>query len=543
MPDRPSPLLPLKTNNAYRAFWLGFALSSFGTMIQSVGAAWLMTSIAGTPGWISLVQASVTLPVMLFSVAAGVLADVFDRKAIMLSAQLFMFAVSIALAITTWLGLITPSLLLAFTFLLGCGTALNNPAWQASIGDLVPRDQVASAVSLNSIAFNVSRSVGPAIGGFIVATAGVVAAFALNALSYVALLAALLHYRPEKPADTLPREHLASAMTTGLRYVFMSPRIEVVLLRAFHFGFAAVSIQALLPLVARDMLGGGPLVFGALLGAFGIGAVGGGVLGHELRERLSSEWFTRLCSAGIAVAIVVVSLSTFLWLSMIALMLAGACWLLSLSYFNISVQLSTPRWVVGRALAAYQTAAFGGMAMGAALWGYTADELGLSMALQISAVVMLVGTASGLFLAMPDLARENLDPINRWNAPKIALDLRERSGPIVVQVEYEIRENDLTAFLEAMRARRQVRRRNGAIQWTLMRDLERPDYWIETFHIANWTEYVRHHTRTTFADAEVTERIRKLHAGEEAPVVRRMIVRPPKQADAPKPLPDQSTIG
>lgn len=517
---------------AFRMLWLALAISGFGTLIQNVGAAWLMASITTNPTWTTLVQASTTLPIMMFSIVAGALADNYERRNIMLVAQLLMFVASIVLVAITWLGGISPLSLLAFTFLIGCGTALYNPAWQASVGDLVPRDTIASAVALNSVTFNIARSIGPSLGGLIVATGGAVAAFAVNAVSYFGMIFALFRMKPTRGPDSLPREQLGAAITTGLRYVFMSPNIEVILLRAALFGFSGVSAQALLPLVARDELRSGPLVYGALLGAFGVGAVIGGMFGRRLRERLSSEWFVRACMVAFAAGIGALSLADNLWLALPALVVVGGCWLLALSFFNVAVQLSCPRWVVARALAAYQTAVFGGMALGSWLCGAAANAWGTPVALQLSAAAMLASAAIGLVWAVPATTRRNLDPVNRWQQPQLALELQQRSGPIMISVEYTIDPADVNEFLRTMAQRRRIRRRNGAIEWTLMRDLEQPRRWVENFKLSNWTEYVRHNQRTTHEDAAVAARIRELHRGDQPPVVHRMIIRPAR------PIPD-----
>src|SRR3954469_7321112 len=200
-----SPFIPLR-QPIFRAIWLATLVSNFGGLVQAVAASWLMTTIAASPDMVALVQSSTTLPVMLFSLAAGAISDNYDRRLIMLIAQIFMFAVSVALAALAWFGLIGPWLLLTFTFLIGCGIALNNPAWQSSVGDMVPRHDIPAATILNSAGFNVARSVGPAIGGLIVASAGVATAFVINALSYVALIAVLARWHPNRPERLLPRE-------------------------------------------------------------------------------------------------------------------------------------------------------------------------------------------------------------------------------------------------------------------------------------------------------------------------------------------------
>jgi MFS family permease len=516
----------------FRSVWIASLLSNFGSLIQSVGASWMMLSIAPSPDMVALVQASTALPIMLFSLVAGAIADNMDRRKVMVVAQIFMLVISVALALCAWAGLIGPWTLLLFTFAIGCGSAFFAPAWQASVGDMVPRTEVPGAVVLNSMGFNIARSVGPAIGGAIVAAAGAAAAFGVNAASYIALLVVLARWRRPPKTDALPSESLGIAMAAGIRYVAMSPHIRTVLLRSAVFGFGAISILALLPLVARDLLNGGPLVYGIMLGCFGIGAIFGAFLSGRLRQRLSAEWIVRLAFVGFALCALSLAVVWSPWQAGPALMVGGACWVLALSLFNVTVQLSTPRWVVGRALAIYQTATFGGMALGSWLWGLAADEYGPDRALLISCALMLVGALLGLKYALPEETSLNLDPLNRWKEPPLALELKPRSGPIVIMIEYVISEKDTHAFLDAMAERRRVRARNGARNWTLSRDLENPQSWMETYHLPTWVEYRRHNLRTTHADAVVGERIRALHSGSEPPRVHRMIERPTTWSDA-----------
>jgi MFS family permease len=523
-PERVSPFVPLR-QPIFRAVWFASLASNFGGLVQAVGASWMMTSIAASPDMVALVQASTTLPVMLFSLAAGAISDNYDRRSIMLTAQGFMLVVSVMLALSAWFGLITPWLLLTFTFLIGCGTALNNPAWQSSVGDMVPRRDVPAAVTLNSVAFNIARSVGPAIGGAIVAAAGAVAAFTINAFSYIALIVVLARWQPPRVERLLPRETLWIAMGAGIRYIAMSPNIRSVILRSFAFGFGGIVVLALLPLIARDLVHGGPLTFGVLLGAFGAGAVAGAFMSARLRRMLSTEALVRLTFAGYAAAAAIIALSTTMWLTMPALCVAGASWVLTLSTFNATVQLSAPRWVVGRALALYQMGAFGGMAMGSWAWGKATLHLGPEKALLISAIALLVGAAIGLRYQLPPLEALNLDPLSRWREPKVAVDIEPRSGPVIVTIEYIIKEEDVVAFLNAMAERRRIRRRDGARHWTLLRDLTDPMLWMERYDSPTWVEYIRQNQRVTQADAEIGDRVRALHSGPNAPVVHRMIER------------------
>lgn len=524
--DRPSVLQPLQ-HKTFRNIWTANLVSSFGALIQGVGAAWMMTALTNSVDLVALVQASTSLPIMLFSLLGGAIADNFPRRRVMLVAQFFMLAVSALLTITAMMGLITPWLLLTFTFLIGCGTALNNPSWQASVGDLVPRSSVGSAVALNSIGFNLSRSLGPAVGGIIVAVAGAAAAFAVNMVSYVGLLAVLLRWKPAPAPAGLPREAVGAAMFAGLRYMALSPQMAKVLLRSFVFGLTASSVLALLPVVASRIPGGGPLVYGLLLGAFGLGAVGGALVSARLAERFSSEAIVRLAFVGFAICAATTAVSPAPWLTGIALALGGACWVLALTLFNVTVQLSTPRWVVGRSLSLYQTATFAGLAGGSWLWGVAGDQFGVAPALLASAVALLVGGAVGLVFAIPPRMVVDLDPADRWREPQIALPIEPRSGPIVVSIEYRIRPQDVRQFLRVMADRKRVRMRDGAREWVLRRDLGETDIWVESYKSPTWTEYARHNQRLTHADEVIGEQLRNLHQGSERPVVRRMIERPP----------------
>jgi MFS family permease len=520
-PAARSPLaLPI-----FRSVWLASMASNFGGLIQSVGASWMMTSLTSSPQMIALVQASTSLPIMLLSLWAGAVADNLDRRKVMLAAQFFMLIVSVTLAVGAWSGILTPWLLLLFTFLIGCGTAVNGPAWQASVGDMVPRAALPSAVALNSMGFNIARSLGPAIGGVIVAVAGAAAAFLTNAFSYIGLIVVLSRWRPELPPRRLPRERLGVAMGAGVRYVTMSPAIRVVLIRAALFGIAAAAVPAMMPLVARDVVAGGPLTYGLLLGAFGIGAVGGALSSARLRRRLSTEWIVRGAAIALAAGAAATAVSAFLPLTLAALSIAGAGWVLALSTFNVSVQMASPRWVVARALALYQMAAFGGLATGSWLFGLIADHHGPEAALLAAAAFQLVSVVAGLWLPVPGISEANLDPQDRWREPHTAVPVEPRSGPIVVTIEHRIAEENIAEFLSAMGERRRIRRRDGARHWTLLRDLEDPQLWVERYHVATWLDYVRHNQRRTLADASNSETLRLLHIGDGDPVVHRRIER------------------
>ena len=519
-----SPLAPLR-HPSFRLIWTATLVSNLGSLVQGVGAAWKMAELTPSEGMVALVQASTTLPIMVLAVAAGAVADNFDRRRVMLAAQCFMFVVSVALSLAAWFDLLGPWSLLSFTFLLGLGSALHLPSWQASMRDLVPREDLAAAVTLNSMSFNLMRSVGPALGGVIVASLGAAAAFGLNAASYLAVIYALFRWHNPVEDRHLPAEKLGSAIRAGVRYVSLSPNLMRVMGRAFLFGLAAVALMALLPLVTRDRLGGGATTFGVMLGTFGLGAIGGALCSPLIRRTASIEAIVTGGFLGFAAGTAVVAMAATLMVAVPGLMLAGACWVLALSHFNVSTQLATPRWVVGRALAIYQTMAFGGMAIGAWFWGWVAEEISIPVALWSAAGVLLFGAALGRVWPMPNLNDVNLDPANRFNAPALRLDLKARSGPIMVMVDWDIPPAKTEAFLALMAERRRFRRRDGARQWVLLRDLENPDIWVESYHAATWVDYLRHNHRRTASDATNWDRLMELHRGPDAPRVHRMIER------------------
>jgi MFS family permease len=399
--------------------WIASLLSNFGTLIQGVGAAWLMTSLAPSADMVALVQVSTVLPIMLFSLPAGAAADVWDRRIVMLVAQGAMLAVSVALAGLAWLGLVTPWLLIALTFLLGTGAALHGPAWQSSVREQVPRPDLPAAVALNSVSFNLARAAGPALGGAIVAWAGAQVAFAVNAVSYLGLIAVLLSWRRPTRKAELPPETMTAAILAGLRFARLSHSLQAVLVRSATFGFFAAALWALIPLVARDLIGGGAITYGLLLAAFGGGAVGGALLGAGIRERFTSEMIVAGGSAAFACAGLAVAFSPHLAVALAALVLSGAAWLLTLSTFNVTVQLRTPRWVVGRAMAIYQAGVFGGLALGGWLWGVVAEHYGVPTSLLTAGLALGVTALLGRILPMPTTDQINLepapaDPAGRW---------------------------------------------------------------------------------------------------------------------------------
>jgi MFS family permease len=510
----------------FLALWVSSLASNFGGLIQAVGASWLMTSLSPTADIVALVQASNVLPIMALSLIAGAVSDLFDRRKLMLVAQIMALIFSALLTVLAFTGSITPWSLLALTFLVGCGAALFGPAWQSAVGEVVPRDELPAAVALNSIGFNIARSVGPAIGGVIVAVLGSQAAFLINTLSYLGLIVVLLRWKRPVEERKLPPESIASAMVAGLRYVRLSPAIRAVLFRSTVFGITASAVWALMPLIARDQIGGGPSIYGLLLGAFGVGAVLGAGTSTRLRARLGAERVVELATLWFAIASLVAAFSGLLWLSMIGMVLGGAGWVLALSTFNISIQLAVPRWIVGRAVAIYQTLAFGGMAIGAWLWGLAAHHGGLTFALAFSGCLLLASLLLSRAFPVPPTNIENLDPQNPDYTPTVHEAVPYRAGPVVVMIEYRVDPREAASFADAMRQLGHIRQRNGARRWSLTIDVAEPELWIERYESPSWLDYLRLRYRGTISDRAAWDRARVFHRGDAPPRVRRLMAQP-----------------
>ncbi|MDP3076156.1 MFS transporter [Bradyrhizobium sp.] len=509
----------------FRRIWLASLLSNLGLLIQGVGAAWAMTQMTSSADKVALVQTALMLPIMLISMPAGAIADMYDRRIVALGSLCFALAGATALAVMAWLNLVTPNILLAFCFVVGCGMALFGPAWQSSVSEQVPAENLPAAVALNGISYNIARSFGPAIGGVIVATAGAVAAFAANALLYIPLLIVLFLWRRNSEPSRLPRERLNRAIVSGVRYIANSPSIRIVLTRTLVTGIIGGSVMALMPLIARDLLNGGAQTYGIMLGAFGMGAVIGALNIGTLRKQMSGEAAIRACTISMAGAIVAVALSRQPVLTAAALVVAGAVWMAAVALFNIGVQLSAPRWVAGRSLAAFQASIAGGIAIGSWGWGYLTDLAGVQTALLVSAAMMVVSPLLGLWLRMPPVGARNEDA-EVLADPEVRLLLTGRSGPLVVEIEYRVDQESARAFHNVMQEVQLSRQRNGAYGWSIARDIADPELWTERYHCPTWLDYLRQRNRSTQSERALHQRAMDFHLGPDPVRVRRMLERP-----------------
>ena len=490
----------------FRMLWLAVLASDIGTWMQTVGAQWLLVGLPNAATLVALVQTADTLPDLLLALPGGALADVFDRRRLLIGLQLFQVAAGVGLTVLTFAGQMTPPLLLGFTFALGAASALATPAYQALIPELVPRDQLSSAAALGGISVNLARAIGPAVAGLLIARIGVAAVFALNAAAFLLFALVLIAWR--RPAENvgLP-ERFIPAVRAGGRYVRYSPVVRRILLRLGLFIVPASAIWALLPLIATRLLGLGASGYGLLLGALGSGAILGALILPRVRERLSSNQI--LLAAGVvygtAMAALVVVRNPFA--ALVALVPAGAAWIVVIASTNAAVQTFLPGWVRGRGLAAYQMVLFGSQAVGALIWGLIAEYNGLVVTFLLAAASLLAAAVTLRLWPLFDTDKLRQDRSVHWPEPNLVIDADPDAGPILVTTTYSVSPEREQQFLQAMRAVRLSRLRTGAIWWEMYRDGETAHRFIETYGLLSWDEHLRqHHDRLTDTDRAIERR-------------------------------------
>jgi MFS family permease len=506
--------------------WLASLASNFGILIQGVGAAWAMTQLTPSPHMVGLVQTASFLPFLLLSLLSGAVADMFDRRIVGIAGLAISFLAATLLSVFASFGLLSPRSLLVFSFVIGAGVAIFAPAWLASVSEQVPAPLLPQAISLNSISFNIARAFGPALGGMLVAAGGAVSAFVTNATLYIPMIAVLATWRRERLSPRLPPEGLAGAMVSGLRYIIHSPMIRVVLVRTVVLATIGGAVPALIPLVARDILSGGAVTYGVLLGAFGVGAIFGALCMSEVRNRFDSEQVLKVTTILLGFTVLVVSLSTSTALSIGALLLNGAAWMTAMASLNIEVQLAAPRWISGRTLAMFQASAAGGIAAAGLVWGQAAESTDVRTALMGSGVAMFASLLLTLWLRVAGTQFAVEDPADAPNHPDVAMELSPRSGPIVVTIEFRVAPNDARRFYQASQNVARIRQRNGAYGWSIAREISDPDLWTERFHCPTWADYLRQRSRSTMQELQHQKEMLAFHTGADPPRVRRMLERP-----------------
>jgi MFS family permease len=522
LPAHSSAWSPL-SHPLFRALWLASVASNVGTWMHNVGADWLMTTLAPSPLMVALMQTAENAPLFMLALPAGALADIVDRRRLLLISQGWMLISAVSLAVLTLLGLVTPWILLTLVFSLGLGAALNAPAWQAIMPELVPRSELPAAVSLNSVAFNIARAVGPALGGLVVAAVGSWAVFLLNSLSFIGVIIVIYRWRPAPVESVSPTERIIGAMRAGVRYVRHNPAIRAVLIRTGVYVSCASSLWAMLPLVARKQLGLGAVGYGLFLGGLGSGAIIAAFLLPSLRRRLSLN--TLISGGTLLFAAVTAALATVknFPLLCLAMIFGGVAWMALMSSFNVSIQTLVPAWVRARVLAIYLLVFFGGMALGSAFWGALANRIGISSALMCAAAALLIGLVAAYFYPLPAGAELDLEPSLHWTDPVVVNELHFKDGPVLVTIDYQIDPERAAEFVAAMNEVKRISRRDGAMRWGLFKDTANPSHYVETFLVESWAEHMRQHARITNEDRTAQDLARSFHLGEIQPRVTHLI--------------------
>lgn len=506
----------------FAVLWAATVLGNTGSFMRDVASSWLVTDLSASPAAVAMIQAAGTLPIFLLAIPAGVLSDILDRRKFLIAIQVMLAAVSASLMLLSYSGLLTVGSLVGLTFVGGIGAALMGPTWQSIVPELVPRQDLKNAVALNSLGINIARSIGPAAGGLLLATAGAALTYGADVLSYAFVIAALLWWRRPAGADDELSEHFMGAFRAGLRYARASRPLRIVLLRAAIFFAFASSVWALLPLVARNLLGGDAGFYGILLGAVGAGAILGALLLPQLRQRLDADGLLLASAVATALVMACLSLAPPQWLALVVLLLLGAAWIIALTTFNGAAQAILPNWVRGRALAVYLTVFNGAMAAGSLTWGLIAQELGIPWTLLVGAGGLVVVSLVLHRIKLP-AGEADLIPSNHWPEPLTADPVPHDRGPVLIQIDYRIRKEDRAQFLQAMAHLSQERRRDGAYNWGITEDAADPERIVEWFMVESWAEHLRQHKRVSNADADLQREVLRFHVGAERPAVQHLL--------------------
>jgi MFS family permease len=482
-------------------------LSNVGGWMQTVGAQELMLTLTTSATLVALIQTAAGLPVMLLAVPAGAIGDVVDRRRLLLASQSFMLLAALLLAGLALAGLVTPWVLLALIFAVGAGQTLTSPTWQTLQPELVAPEDRTQAIALGAVNQNLSRAIGPAIGGALYAATSAAALFLVNAVSFVPVIGAVARWRGgARPVSAAAPEHVIGAMRAGGRYIAASPALRVILLRAGLFTFFASAIWALLPLVARSHLHLGSGGYGLLLGGVGIGAVAGAAALPRLRGSVPAGTLLTggtLLFAGVVLALAYLEVSA---LAALALVLGGVAWILALSTLNSQYQTTLPGWAKARGMSYYLVVFQGGGAIGSAGFGAIAQSAGLTSALLVAAGGLVLVALAGLWMPFKAIPAQELLPAGDWPAPQI-VDASATAGPVLVTVEYRPRAGQERALLDALHAARRARRRTGAMSWRVWRDVLDPAHILEEFVVASWDEHLRQHERVSRRDQQRFEEI------------------------------------
>jgi MFS family permease len=517
----------LLRQSLFRGFLLASLVSNIGTWMHDVGASWLMASFTSSPLMVALVQAAMSLPVFLFALPAGALADILDRRRLLIGTQCWMLLVAGILAATVMMGVINLWILLFLTFLLSTGAALNGPAWQAVVPEMVEPEELPSAVTLRDIFFNISRIAGPALGGFIIAATGepgkgAGAVFFLNSVSFLGVVMVLLRWRRmPRPTAAYP-EGIAGAIHAGMRYVRHAAEVRNILIRAGAFILFESALWATLPLFAQSELKISARGYGVLIACLGLGAITGGAFFPYLRQKFSTNALVSGATILAAVMLIVLASAHSFFIASFTVLMSGTAWLTIIMSFNITLLETVPDWVRSRVMAVFQFIFFGCFAGGSLIWGLTAKKIGMPGALVCAGLGIMVQLAVLSRCRISGKSNIKLKPLG-YPLPETSYAIKAEGGPVMVTVEHRIRSSDVKEFENAMQEVRRIRLRDGATQWWLFHDSAKSGRYVETFIVKSWAEHMRQHERLTVADFEVEQRARSYHTSDTPLVINHLI--------------------
>lgn len=526
-----SGFVPL-THATFAVLWVATVLGNTGTFMRDLASSWMVTELAGGPAAVAMIQAAGTLPIFLLAIPSGVLSDILDRRRFLLAVQVLLGCTSLTLALLAASGQLTVAYLIGLTFVGGIGAALMGPTWQSIVPELVPREILKDAVSLNSLGINIARSIGPAAGGLILASAGAAATYSTDVASYLLVIGALLWWRRKKSGDNELPEQFLGAFRAGLRYCRASRELHIVLVRAAVFFLFASSVWALLPLVARQNLHGSAGFYGVLMGAVGAGAIGGAIALPRLRARFDADallLIASLLSAGVMAVLAWVPVKA---VALLALVLLGVGWIIALTTFNGVAQAILPNWVRGRGLAVYLTVFNGAMALGSLGWGAAAEAISVAHTLLLSALGLAIASVVMRSMRLPTVELD-LTASRQWPEPLLAEPVANDRGPVLILIEYQILREQAAPFLKALDRLSAERRRDGAYAWGVAQDSADPQRIVEWFMVESWAEHLRQHARFSHAGADLQNEAISFHQGSAPPKVTHLLGVSPKQLPQP----------
>lgn len=520
MPAAASPLrMPL-----FRALWIGSIISNIGTTMNETAAVWTMATLTNSPTMVSLMQAMSSLPLFLFALPAGAMADLVNRRKLILAAQAGALLTALGMAAMAWSGMLNQSLLLLATFQLGLAAAFTTPAWQALIPEIVGREQLAPAIALNGIGFNIARAVGPIAGGLLLAAMGPAPVFALNAVSFIAVIVVMSRGTYIATPRSAQQEQMLGAMAAAIRYVSHAAAMRSVLARGGVHIFAAVAPVVLLPIIVRSR-NWEASDFGILMGCYGVGAILNAIfILPRLRARFGFDQILVGASLVSAVATAVVGIVPGKFWMGAVLVVTGGAWMTGMNTFSVASQNAFPNWVRARSSAIYMVVMQGSAAIGAIVWGQLTGHFHAPAALGVAAVVLVVSGILSRLLPISHVEKLDLTPSNHWHGHALANEPAPEDGPILVTIEYHIDPAESVAFKASMYHLRQTRLRDGAFRCSVFVDLEDATLYRETFLVGSWAEHLRQHERATVEDQRIEQAVVAFHRGPEPPVIRHLLM-------------------